>query len=109
MMDPAANPVTKKSADYCALEKFAFGFFCDRCGKEWRSMRYDFNPGSFVQPLDPAVFEILWNDQRRAAHERANREAALAFNRCRACGRWVCQACYCLSETGVSDICKDCL
>ena len=110
MMNPIVlNPVTKKYADYSTLEGFSFGFFCDKCEKEWRSVRYDFNPGGFALPMDPTVHEMLWNNQHKEAYERVSREASLAFNRCPACGRWVCNACFFLSETGASDICRDCL
>lgn len=109
MANPMPNRVTKKSADHSTPEEFSFGFFCDLCGKEWRSERFDFNPGAFVAPIDPSVYEMLWNEQHRAAYERANREASFAFNRCPECGRGVCKECFYLSVTGVSDVCKDCI
>ena len=103
------NPVTRKHADHSTPEDFTFTFFCDRCGSEWRSPRYAFNPGDFAESLDPAVFQMLWNDQHAAAFARANLDAAFAFNRCPVCRRSVCGACFHLSEIGVSDICEDCL
>ena len=109
MIDPIRNPVTKKCADRSTMEAFSFSFFCDMCGEEWRSARYDFNPGDFAVPLDPKVFQLLWNDQHKAACERANRDASFLFNRCPLCGRRVCKECFYLAETGVTDICKDCL
>ena len=104
-----SNPVTKKRIDYSTLKGFSFGFFCDMCGREWRSTRYDFNPGGFPSSMDLTVHELLWNNQHRDACERANREASLEFNRCPACSRWVCEACFFLSETGAPDICRDCM
>jgi len=109
MMDATWNPVTKRCADHSTMEAFRFSFCCDRCAKEWHSARYDFNPGGFAPPIDPAIYQVLWNEQRKAAYERANRDACFEFNRCPACGRRVCKACFHLSGTGVSDVCKDCI
>jgi len=109
MMELPLNPVTKRHLDRSTMEGFSFSFFCDMCAEEWRSAWYDFNPGWFVPPVDPAVHEILWSDQHKAAYERAKLDAAFVFNRCPACNRSVCNECFHLSETGVSDICKDCI
>lgn len=109
MIGPSEKPVTRKYADHSTMEAFAFRFFCDRCGREWRSAPYDFNLGSFAAPKKPAVYQILWSDQHRAAYERAKRDASFAFNRCPICGRSVCDACFYLAKSGVSDLCKDCL
>ena len=108
MRDPPLNPVTKRHLDRSTMEGFAFSFFCDRCEREWRSAWYDFNSREFVLPIDPAVYQILWNDQHKAAYERAKLDAAFVFNHCPECKRSVCNECFHLSETGVSDICKDC-
>ncbi len=104
-----SSPVTKRYADHSTTEGFAVGFFCDLCGSEWRSPWYAFHPEGFAPPIDPAVFQLLWSDQHRAALARAERDASFAFNQCPVCGRKVCGACFYLSETGVSDICVDCL
>ena len=109
MMEPPLNPVTKRRIDRSTMEGFSFSFFCDICAGEWRSAWYDFNLGKFVPPVDPAIYQMLWNDQHKAAYERAKLDAAFSFNRCSACGRGVCNQCFHLSETGVSDICKDCV
>jgi hypothetical protein len=78
------------------------------CEKEWRSARYEFNPGNIAMPLESKVFQLLWNEQHKTAYERANRDASFLFNHCPVCGRRVCDECFFLAETGVSDICKDC-
>lgn len=109
MFGPMLAPVTQKHTDHSTPEGFSFSFYCDRCGKEWRSARYEFNPGDLVPPLEPMVYQMLWSDQHNAAYERASREGSLEFNRCPECGRRVCKDCFYLAEAGVSDICKDCL
>lgn len=109
MIIPTSALSTRRHADRSTMEGFSFGFYCDACGREWESARYAFNSGGLAAPMDPAVYQILWNDQHKAAYERARRDASFAFNRCPVCGRWVCKECFYLSETGVSDICKSCL
>ena len=109
MPDPALDPITKRYADHSTPEGFAFSFFCDKCEKEQPSAWYAFNPGGFAPPIDPRVYQMLWTEQHKAAYERANREAFFAFNRCPRCGRRVCMECFYLSETDMTDICKDCL
>jgi len=109
MTDPARSPVISSHADRSTMESFAFGFSCGLCGKEWQGARYDFNPGNLVLPIQPAIFQLLWNEQHRAAFDRASLEASFEFNRCPLCGRWVCKACFYLSGSGISDICTDCL
>ena len=109
MTGPTRNSVAKKHADHSVMEAFSFGFFCDMCGKEWRSARYDFNPGGLSPQADPMAYQMLWIDQHNAAFERANRDASFEFNRCPVCGRWVCKECFYLSDTGISDICMDCM
>lgn len=109
MIIPMRDRVTQKHADRSTMEGFSFSFFCDICGKEWRSARYAFNAGGFSPQMDFAVYQLLWNDQHSAAYARASRDASFEFNRCPECGRRVCKECFHLSETGVSDICVDCL
>ena len=108
MTDSMRCPLTKRYMDRSTMDGFSFSFYCDRCSKEWRSVRYDFNPGSFVTPSDSAVYQMLWNDQHKAAYARAIREGALAFNLCPVCGCKVCQECFYLSEIGMTDVCTDC-
>jgi len=109
MVDPAEKPIPKKRADYSTMEGFSFGFFCDACAREWRSVPYGFNPGSFSAPIDSTVFQWLWNDQHRAAYERASLDVSFEFNRCPVCGRRVCKECFYVSGSGISDICRECL
>ena len=108
MVDSLCGSVTKRRADHSTVETFSFGFYCDMCGKEWRSERLDIHPGELSAASDSIAYQMLWSDQHNAAFERANRDASFAFNRCPVCGRRVCDACFYLSETEISDICKDC-
>lgn len=109
MIHPMLAPITKKFVDHSTPEAFSFSFYCDQCGKEWRSALYAFNPGGFQWPIDRQVYQMLWNEQHKAAYERANREAIFEFNRCPECGQRVCMECFYQSETDVTDICKDCI
>ena len=84
-------------------------FFCDKCEKEWRSTPQAFDFGGLRSSTDLRIFRMLWNDQYKAAYERANLEAIYALSFCPECGRRVCMECFCRSEVDVVNICKDCL
>jgi len=109
MMNPAEKPVMKRRMDYSTMEGFSFGFFCDMCAKEWRSVFFGFNLGSSAESIDPTLYQMLWNEQHRAAYERASLDASFEFNRCPVCGRRVCKECFYVSGSGISDVCKECL
>ena len=87
-------PVTRQYKDLSTLDSFAFVFYCDSCGKEWRSEFYAFDPKGFEPPIDEKILSMLWNQQHEEAYERANREAGARLFRCPACGRRVCDDCY---------------
>lgn len=107
-MDSIPAAVTEKYADHSTVDAFSFSFYCDMCGKEYHSVRYALNAGGLPAPIDPAVYQMVWNDQHKAAFDRANLDASFVFSRCPLCGRRVCDACFYVSETGISDVCEDC-
>lgn len=107
--EPFLNPITKKYADRSTRKVFAFSFYCDKCGKEWRSTPQVFDPGELKSPPDIRIYRMLWNGQHKAAYEQANLEAIYAFSYCLECGRRMCMDCFCRSETDIGESCKDCL
>ena len=107
--EPLLSPITKRFTDHSTQKAFAFSFFCDTCGKEWRSAPHPFDPGGLRSPTDLRIFHMLWNDQYKSAYERANLEAIYALSLCPECGRRVCMECFCRSEMDVADVCKVCL
>lgn len=109
MSEPLLGPITKTYTDRSTRKVFVFSFYCDHCGKEWRSAPQAFDPGELNSPTDIRVFRMLWNGQHKAAYEQANLEAIYAFHYCRECGRRLCTECFCRSETDIAEICKDCL
>ena len=108
MKEPLLNPITKRYADRSTAKSFAFSFYCDQCGKEWRSTPQVFRTGNMDSPIDLRVIRMLWNDQHKAAYENANLEAIYTFYYCPECGRRVCMECFCRSETDIAEICKGC-
>jgi hypothetical protein len=90
--------ITRQYKDLSEHNKFAFAFYCDRCGKEWRSDAYEFNLAGFEPPLDEKIRSMLWNQQHEEAYERANREASSVFNRCPRCGCRICDDCLYISS-----------
>ena len=106
---PMLDPVTKTFTDRSTMKAFSFSFFCDKCGREWRSTPQAFVPGALATPVNLQVIRMLWNAQHRAAYERANLEALYAFTLCPACARRLCSACFYASETESDTHCNDCL
>lgn len=106
---PLLGALTKRYTDRSTAKKFVFSFYCDKCGREWRSTPQAFDLDGLAPPIDLQVFRMLWNDRHKAAYEQANLEAIRAFNRCPACGLRVCMECFYESEADGADICRDCL
>jgi hypothetical protein len=100
-------PITKQSTDYTGPESFSFGFFCDCCGKEWRSLTVPFETGGFTAVEREETRQMLWEQEHKAAFEQANVEAHLHFNHCPTCDRWVCDDCISLKDPR-RETCKDC-
>jgi hypothetical protein len=105
---PTLGPITKRFADRSTPEAFAFSFFCDECGGEWRSAPRAFVPGKRESPADIRLIRMLWSDQYRSAYEQANLEAIYAFHICPECGRRVCLECFHITEADTAEICLDC-
>ncbi len=100
--------ITKKIRDRSTDRFFKFSFYCDRCGKEWESEEYPFihNFSNEVTDDEQRAKEILWRIDHDTAFERANLEARLRFNYCKACGEIVCDECLAMEEE--DDLCIDC-
>lgn len=102
-------PLTKKMADHSTETEFAFSFFCDICGREWRSESFPFSGGESGRTLAEKVGQLIWQCEHNAAYERANHEAMLEHNHCPICGKWVCQDCFYLRSHAITDLCVECL
>ena len=100
--------ITKNFTDRSTDRFFQFSFYCDRCGKKWTSEQYPFVHGFSKELTDDErkAKEILWRIDHDAAFERANLEARLRFNSCKACGAIVCDECFAMEEE--DDLCVDC-
>jgi hypothetical protein len=101
--------LTVKTNDYSDGTQFSFGFICDQCGSEWRSLSVPYDCGGFAEVSNDDTKLLLWRESHRIAFERACVEAIFHFNHCQICGRWVCDECFYLSGTSTTDICKSCL
>ena len=102
-----SSPLTRKSADHSDLKKFAFSFFCDRCGREWKSLVMPFESGGFTLIENEDARRLIWEQEHKAAFEQANLEAHLYFNRCKKCEKNVCDDCFDI-EGQHEEICKEC-
>lgn len=101
-------PVTRQYKDLSTPVKFSFVFYCDRCGREWKSDTYEFDTEGFLPPIDERILSMLWNRRHEEAYERANCEAGMRFSRCPCCGSRLCDDCLCISLQNAGDTCKGC-
>jgi predicted RNA-binding Zn-ribbon protein involved in translation (DUF1610 family) len=102
-------PLTRKSVNHSTTEQFAFSFFCDRCGKEFRSEIVPFNQGYFTAIEHEEVRQLLWAQEHKTAFEQANVDARMKFSLCPQCGRRICDECLSLDSRQEADLCKDCV
>ena len=103
-----SEPLTKKTADYSRQDTFQFGFFCDNCGKEWKSQPVQFTTGGLTTVEFDDAMKLLWAHERRTALEQANLDARMKFNRCANCGEWVCDDCFDQDEKKQDGLCAKC-
>jgi hypothetical protein len=106
------KPYTEKATDHSDSRHFSFSFYCDECGKEWRSSVQDFTgTGStagitFIE--NEEALQLLWAEEHRLAYEAANYDARSYFNCCPVCGKHVCDDCFDIAEKEHGGICNDC-
>ena len=100
--------ITRQYKDLSTADEFLFAFYCDRCGREWKSDIYVFNMNEFEPPVDKLVRSVLWNQQHAQAYERANCEAVMQFSRCPSCGSRICDDCLFTRQQSIQSSCKDC-
>lgn len=101
-------PPTKKMSDHSKESAFSFSFFCDICGKEWRSKHLSFSGNDEIGAFEK-INQLIWQCEHDAAYERAVHEVMLEFNHCPKCGKWVCQDCFHVRSHDLTDFCIECL
>jgi hypothetical protein len=102
-----SEPLTKRTVDHSGAESFSFSFFCDCCGKEWRSPVIWFEKGGMTIEHEEAR-TLLWAKEHSAAFEQANLEAHLKYNLCEKCGKRVCNECFDIGNVD-SGLCRECV
>ena len=95
--------------DYSDEKGFRFGFVCDHCGFEWKSERIEFKLNGFSENLDEMDKELLWKEEKKRKLEMLINEAVIEFNKCPECGAWVCDNCFFVDESEITDFCKECV
>jgi hypothetical protein len=102
-----SKPLTRRSTDHSNAELFSFSFFCDICGKEWRSPAVWFETGGMAIEHEEAR-QMVWAHEHKTAFEQANLEAQMHFNNCTRCGKRVCEECF---DTRDGDVwlCVECV
>jgi hypothetical protein len=101
-----SKPLTRKTTDHSDGKGFSFSFFCDICGKEWRSPDVPFETGGMTIEHEEAR-TLLWAKEHSAAFEAANVEAHMQFNLCEKCGKRVCDNCFNVRGEDTM-LCKEC-
>jgi hypothetical protein len=99
--------LTERCGDHSTETEFGFSFYCDRCGKEWRSATTPYERAGFTDIACKEAEERIWADEHRIAFEQANLEAVFHFNFCPSCERWICDDCLSV-DTESGSICRDC-
>jgi hypothetical protein len=111
---------TKKTTDHSDSRHFSFSFYCDKCGKEWRSSVQDFtgtdnatgitvdNTVGITIIENAEALRLLWAEEHRLAYEAANYDARGYFNCCPVCGKHVCDDCFDIAEEEHGGVCNDC-
>jgi predicted RNA-binding Zn-ribbon protein involved in translation (DUF1610 family) len=102
------KPYTAKTTDHSDSGHFSFSFYCDKCGKEWRSSNQDFTGmGSTAVENDEAL-RLLWAEEHRLAYETVNLDARMYLALCPVCGKHVRDDCFNIAEIEHGGVCKDC-
>ncbi|MDR0463761.1 MAG: hypothetical protein LBG94_01445 [Treponema sp.] len=101
-------PLTNKSTDRSNLAVFSFSFYCDICGKEWVSPPVSFDAGGFSAVEHKETYQMIWEQEHKAAFEHANLEAHWHFNNCPKCGKWFCDNCCDMKGKDDNGLCVEC-
>jgi hypothetical protein len=102
-----SKPLTRRTTDLSDEKGFSFSFFCDCCGKEWKSPAVSFETGGLTIEHEEAR-TLFWANEHRIAFEQANLEALMHFNLCPDCGKRVCDDCYGFDEIRRIGVCRGC-
>ncbi|MDR0886177.1 MAG: hypothetical protein LBN22_07470 [Clostridiales Family XIII bacterium] len=104
------HSITRKVTDHSTASTFSFSYYCDICGKEWRSWVEEFESEPFCSNIDnDEIRSLVWNDAHKTALRQITLEAMLHFNKCPVCSRWVCDDCFYPDLNDGMGICKACL
>jgi hypothetical protein len=103
-----SKPLTRQVIDHSDEKSFSFSFFCDICGKEWKSRPVSFETGGLTIEHEEAR-TLLWSKEHTVAFDAANLEAHLQFNGCNQCGKRVCDNCFCFDGEKQEGLCKKCV
>jgi hypothetical protein len=101
-----SKPLTRKVIDHSDANGFSFSFFCDICGKEWRSTVEPFETGGLTVEHEEAR-TLLWWKEHSFAFERANVDALMQFNLCQKCVKRVCDFCFNVMDE-ITMLCGEC-
>ena len=89
-------------------EVFLFRVVCGECGTEFANRPVRFSKAGTVPASKnkAIIYEALYEQERRAARQRAVRDAAENLNYCPICKRLICNRCFLICDD--LDMCKQC-
>jgi len=102
------KPLTEKTIDHSDGKHFSFSFFCDKCGKEWKSPVQDFTGMGNTGIENEEALRLLWAHEHQLAYETANYDARGYFSKCPICGKRVCDDCFDIEEKEHGGVCREC-
>jgi hypothetical protein len=59
--------------------------------------------------LSEEDIKMLWREERVRLYELIKTEAAIEFNKCPECGTWVCDDCFFVDCSVMTDYCLECI
>jgi len=99
------SSLTKRTTDHSNGGSFSFSFYCDNCGREWKSPVTPFESGGFTAIAHEEARQLIWAQEHKTAFDMANLEAHFHFNNCPDEGMWVCDDCF---DAQGSRLCRKC-
>jgi hypothetical protein len=103
-----SKPYTMRTTDHSDKESFSFSFYCERCGREWRSPTEPFTRGGLTEIENEEALQTMCTHEHKFAYEHTNVEAPQHFNVCPKCAKKVCDTCFIFEEADNGNKCLDC-
>ena len=94
--------------DCSTNDQFQFSVTCQECGREWKSQPIAFSKAGIPPAAEgkKVIYAALYQREKEAAYQQAEKHAETHFSRCPICHRWVCDDCFMVCAD--LDMCRRC-